>query len=192
MAPYRQRATPYRAALERRGYVTAQHYIFSLLSLPISSTIVIKTDSLSKKIPRSVRMAISWFKTARIVSLAASLPGSTIWCRTPWPWTSTLPTSCLMCLRTGPKMVPLNTRSVARVAEQCSRASMAGRGGNGEMIFKSPIEKAHNSTCAYWETAMLGGRIFLLEFRYHAQLKTTPQFGMADFPSLNIAGRLCI
>ena len=32
----------------------------------------------------------------------------------------------------------------------------------------------------------------VLEFRYHAQLKTTPQFGMADFPSLNIAGHLCI
>ena len=34
--------------------------------------------------------------------------------------------------------------------------------------------------------------IILLEIRCHAQLETTPQFGMADFPSLNIAGRLCI
>ena len=33
---------------------------------------------------------------------------------------------------------------------------------------------------------------YLLEFRCHAQLETTPQFGMADFPSLNIAGYLCI
>ena len=32
----------------------------------------------------------------------------------------------------------------------------------------------------------------LLEFRCHAQLKATPQFGMADIPSLNIVGRLCI
>ena len=34
--------------------------------------------------------------------------------------------------------------------------------------------------------------IYVLEFRCHAQLKTTPQFGMADLPSLNIAGLLCI
>ena len=34
--------------------------------------------------------------------------------------------------------------------------------------------------------------IKLLEFRCHAQLKATPQFGMADIPSLNIVGRLCI
>ena len=36
------------------------------------------------------------------------------------------------------------------------------------------------------------GMCFLLEFRCHAQLKATPQFGMADIPSLNIVGRLCI
>ena len=32
----------------------------------------------------------------------------------------------------------------------------------------------------------------VLGFRCHAQLKTTPQFGMADLPSLNIAGLLDI
>ena len=38
----------------------------------------------------------------------------------------------------------------------------------------------------------VGVEKFVLEFRCHTQLETAPQFGMADFPSLDIAGRLCI